>query len=190
VNAKKKPDKPETRAVSDDDMALFREAVGEVRAVSHDRIDTAKPATPPLVRHSDNDDRSVMQSLLEDLSESDFLETGEHLSYTQPGVQRSVLKKLKSGRYSIQAEIDLHGLTVEEARQELSAFLKNARERRHLCVRVIHGKGRKNSDKAPRIKPAVNQWLQRNKGVLAFCSARMNDGGTGAVYVLLKRIAD
>jgi DNA-nicking Smr family endonuclease len=131
-----------------------------------------------------------MDSLLDDLSESDLLETGEHLSYTQPGVQKSVLRKLKSGKYSIQSEIDLHGLTVNEARLELSDFLKAAQQRRHLCIRVIHGKGRKNANKSPRLKPAVNQWLQRNKMVLAFCSARINDGGTGAVYVLLKRTTE
>lgn len=169
-------------------MALFREAVGEVRSVNNDRVETETRPQRPLLRHSEQDDRSVMQSLLEDLSEFDMLETGEHLSYTQPGLQRSVLKKLKSGRYSIQSEIDLHGLTVNEARQELAEFLVAAQERRHLCVRVIHGKGRKNADRAPRLKPAVNQWLQRNRQVMAFCSARMNDGGTGAVYVLLKRI--
>ena len=168
-------------------MALFREAVGEVRSVNNDRVETEKRPQRPLLRHSEQDDRSVMQSLLEDLSEFDMLETGEHLSYTQPGLHRPVLKKLKSGRYSIQSEIDLHGLTVNEARQELAEFLVAAQERRHLCVRVIHGKGRKNADRAPRLKPAVNQWLQRNRQVMAFCSARMNDGGTGAVYVLLKR---
>ena len=168
-------------------MALFREAVGEVRSVPHDRVDSAKPIQAPLVRHTEDDDRSVMRSLMDELSESDFLETGEHLSYTQPGVQRNVLKKLKTGRYSIQAEIDLHGLYVEEARTELSAFLKAAQQNRKLCVRIIHGKGRKNAERGPRLKPAVNQWLQRNKNVLAFCSARNNDGGTGAVYVLLKR---
>ncbi|MFK8081165.1 MAG: Smr/MutS family protein [Granulosicoccus sp.] len=186
----KHPEEPPGKSVSDDDMALFREAVGDVRSVEHDRIDTPKPSASPVIRHSEHDDRSVMQSLLEDLSESDFLETGEHLSYTQAGVQRGVLKKLKSGRYSVQSEIDLHGLKVEEARLELSEFLKAARERRHLCVRIIHGKGRKNAAQGPRLKPAVNQWLQRNKSVLAFCSARMNDGGTGAVYVLLKRMGE
>lgn len=155
--------------------------------MNHDRVDTTVPIRSPVVRHSEQDDRSVMHALLEDLSEADFLETGEHLSYTQPGVQRSVLKKLKSGKYSVQAEIDLHGLTVEEARRELSGFLKRTREQRQLCVRVIHGKGRKNAERSPRLKPAVNQWLQRNSAVLAFCSARTNDGGTGAVYVLLKR---
>ena len=177
------------KTVSDDDLALFREAVGDVRSVTNDRVDTQNPPAKPLVGHSEKDDRSVMESLLENLSEVDLLETGEHLSYTQPGVQRSVLRKLKNGRYSIQSEIDLHGLTVDEARKELSSFLVEAQERRHLCVRVIHGKGRKNTERAPRLKPAVNQWLQRNKQVLAFCSARMNDGGTGAVYVLLKRQA-
>ena len=171
-------------------MALFRDAVGEVRTVPNDRVESSKAPPPPLVRHSEKDDRSVMQSLMDDLSEADFLETGEHLAYTRPGVQHSVLKKLKAGKYSIQSEIDLHGLIVEEARAELSAFLTMAQERRHLCVRIIHGKGRKNIERAPRLKPAVNQWLQRNKNVLAFCSARMNDGGTGAVYVLLKRASD
>jgi len=175
------------KTVSDDDMALFREAVGDVRSVENDRIESTERPTAPLIRKTDQDDRSVMDSLLNELSEADLLETGEHLSYTQPGVQRSVLRKLKSGRYSLQSEIDLHGLTVNEARQELSDFLKAAQERRHLCVRVIHGKGRKNAERSPRLKPAVNQWLQRNKQVLAFCSARVNDGGTGAVYVLLKR---
>lgn len=169
-------------------MALFREAVGDVRSVNNDRVEPEERPHRPLLRHTEEDDRSVMKSLLADLSEADLLETGEHLSYTQPGVQRTVLKKLKSGRYSIQSEIDLHGLTVNEARQELAEFLHAAQERRHLCVRVIHGKGRKNATSAPRLKPAVNQWLQRNRQVLAFCSARMNDGGTGAVYVLLKRV--
>jgi len=168
-------------------MALFREAVGDVRSVDNDRVEL-EPASPPPIKHArEEDNRSVMDSLLDNLSESDLLETGEHLSFTQPGVQRSVLRKLKSGKYSIQAEIDLHGLTVSEARIELSGFLKDSQENRRLCVRIIHGKGLKNSERAPRLKPAVNQWLSRNKQVLAFCSARLNDGGTGAVYVLLKR---
>ena len=72
-------------------MALFREAVGEVRSVNNDRVESEQRPKRPLLRHTEQDDRSVMQSLLEDLSEYDLLETGEHLSYTQPGVQRSVL---------------------------------------------------------------------------------------------------
>lgn len=179
------------KTVSDDDSALFRDAVGDVKSVRNDRIDLSeqkpKPQRPSAASIK-ADDRSVMAALLEDLGENDLLETGEHLAYTAEGVQRSVLRKLKSGRYSLQSEVDLHGYNVAEARVVLSEFLKTAREKRHLCVRVIHGKGRKNADKAPRLKPAVNQWLQRNKAVLAFCSARDHDGGTGAVYVLLRRL--
>jgi len=176
--------------LSDEDRALFRDAVGEVRGVNNDKAQdtTSKPA--PNVRSAKKDDRSVMESLLSELGENDLLETGEHLSFTAPGVQNSVLRKLKSGKYAIQAEIDLHGMRLNEAKQELGAFLKESQLRRLLCVRIIHGKGRKQADKAPRMKPAVNQWLQSNKSILAFCSARANDGGTGAVYALLKRPKD
>lgn len=169
-------------------MAMFRDAVGDVRAVKNDKIEPVSRPLKPTVNSAADDDRSVMALLLEELSEADLLETGEHLAYTSPGVQRAVLRKLKAGRYAIQSEIDLHGLTLNQARSELSEFLGEARQRRHLCIRVIHGKGRKNADTPPRMKPAVNQWLQRNRQVLAFCSARAMDGGTGAVYVLLKRI--
>ena len=168
-------------------MALFRDAVGEVRAIVNDKIEHQTQPLKPQLQSTKDDNRSVMQSLLEELSEADLLETGEHLAYTQAGVQRSVLRKLKAGRYAIQAQIDLHGLTLKQARAELSVFLIESQQQRHLCVRIIHGKGRKQADRAPRMKPAVNQWLQRNKQVLAYCSARAIDGGTGAVYVLLRR---
>lgn len=178
------------KPISEDDKALFRDAVGEVKSIANDKApdNAAKPAAK--VSHTKRDERSVMETLLSELSENDLLETGEHLSYTAPGVQKAVLRKLKSGKYSIQAELDLHGLTLDGAKRELGGFLSACQQRRLLCVRVIHGKGRKQADKAPRMKPAVNAWLQSNKQVLAFCSARSNDGGTGAVYVLLKRLTD
>ena len=178
------------KTLSEDDKALFRDAVGDVKGVTNDKAPNSAAKPKPRVKSSQRDDRSVMESLLSELSENDLLETGEHLSYTAPGVQHAVLRKLKSGKYAVQAEIDLHGMTLAIAKNELGEFLVECQHRRLLCVRVIHGKGRKQAEKAPRMKPAVNQWLQSNKQVLAFCSARMNDGGTGAVYVLLKRISD
>ncbi len=174
------------RKITDEDSSLFRDAVGDVKRVAHDRVDEPRRKREPVMRQAERDDRSVMAALLEELSETDFLETGEHLAWTRPGVQRAVLKKLKSGRYSIQGEIDLHGLTVEEARVELSAFLAAARAERRLCVRIIHGKGRMDGTRGPRLKPAVNGWLQKHRAVLAFCSARISDGGTGAVYALMR----
>ena len=185
--AKKKPIK---KIISEDDKALFRDAVGDVKSVANDKAPDSAAKPTARVSSARQDDRSVMETLLSELSEADLLETGEHLSYTAPGVQKAVLRKLKSGKYAVQAEIDLHGMTLAIAKDELGAFLSECQQRRLLCVCVIHGKGRKQADKAPRMKPAVNQWLQNNKRVLAFCSARANDGGTGAVYVLLKRPTD
>lgn len=173
--------------MSSDDIELFRNAVGDVRSVANDQIEPSVPKKPVRLRSAERDDRSVMKALLDELSDADLLESGEHLAYASPGIQRGVLRKLRSGKYAVQSEIDLHGLTVDAARTELSEFLRAAQDRRHLCVRIIHGKGRRNADAEPRLKPAVNAWLQRNNQVLAFCSARANDGGTGAVYVLLKR---
>ena len=174
------------KPISDADKALFRDAVGEVKPVKDDKAVQDKPA-PQLGKITKQDDKHVMESLLAELSETDLLETGEHLSFTRDGVQKGVLRKLKSGQYSIQGEIDLHGLTLKQARQELSEFLGFAIDNRRLCVRIIHGKGRKQPDKQPRLKPAVNTWLQSHKSVLAFCSAREMDGGTGAVVVLLRK---
>jgi len=172
----KKPPKPASKnvepAVDEDDSALFRNAVGEVRKVKSDTVHTTPIAPPPLRRQADADNDDVMASLLKEFDDCDALETGEHLGYARPGVQRGVLKKLRTGRYAVQAEIDLHGLTVKDARRELSAFLADVQQRHLLCVRVIHGKGRKRPEQAPRLKPAVNQWLQSHKQVLAFCSAR------------------
>lgn len=175
------------KTISDDDMALFRDAVGEVRSVATDKVALDQERPKPKVGSERRDDESVMDSLLSELSENDFLDTGEHLSHTQPGLQRGVLRKLKSGKYASQAEVDLHGLTLKQAKSELSAFLKHAQAERHLCVTIIHGKGRRDIEQGPKLKPAVNQWLRFNSQVLAFCSARAADGGTGAVYVLLKR---
>ena len=176
--------------ISDADKALFRDAVGDVKPVTNDKVSPNKAPPPARTRSLERDNESVMSSLLADFSENDLLETGEHLGYTAPGVQRSILRRLKSGRYSIRAELDLHGLTREEAAIDLSRFLRDCREDGKLCVRIIHGKGRKDSDRRPVLKPLVNAWLQRNKAIVAFCSARDNDGGTGAVYVLLKRPVD
>jgi DNA-nicking Smr family endonuclease len=81
----------------------------------------------------------------------------------------------------------LHGLTTEAARDELTAFIRNARQHGHRCVRIIHGKGLRSPDKRSVLKAKTDRWLRQKNDVLAFCSARPVDGGTGAVYVLLKR---
>lgn len=184
---KNSSEKQKQTSISDEDRSLFRDAVGEVKPVGDDRhrSEKRKPAPEPVSQRRDN--ASVMQELLSDFTENDLLDTGEHLSYTAEGVQRSILRNLKSGKYAIQAELDLHGFTLEQSHREFNEFLSAALERQYTCIRIIHGKGRKQSQKAPVLKPAVASWLRRNRHVLAFCSARNSDGGTGAAYVLLKK---
>jgi DNA-nicking Smr family endonuclease len=115
------------------------------------------------------------------------LETGVELLFARNGLQHSVLRKLRRGQFSVAAELDLHGLRVEEARQELGQFLLHCRLTHKQCVRIIHGKGNRSHRQQPVLKGKVNHWLRQRDEVLAFCSARPIDGGTGAIYVLLKR---
>jgi DNA-nicking Smr family endonuclease len=110
---------------------------------------------------------------------------GDELVYHRPGLQASVLKKLRRGQYRVQAEIDLHGLTVAEAKQALREFLAAALDRQFRCVRIIHGKGLRSGHRGPVLKGVVSSVLRRVKPVVAYVSARQVDGGTGAVYVLL-----
>ena len=175
--------------VTDDDRSMFRDAVGDVKPVTTGnkrQPDKKPPSVTAKMQHNDN--KAVMRELMEDFQDVDLLETGEHLAWTAPGIQRSELKKLKSGKYAIQSELDLHGLTREQAKSAVTEFIREARAKELRCVRIIHGRGRKNPEQAPVLKRAIDAWLSHHKQVLAYCSAREHDGGTGAVYVMLRRV--
>lgn len=173
-----KSDKP-----SDSD--LFREAVGEVRRMDDDRIAPPKPDVKPIPRQLIADEEQVLDDMLSDHYTVDF-QPGDILSYMQPGIQKTVFKKLRTGKYRIDAELDLHGMRSADARVSIQSFLLKAKERQWRCVRIVHGKGLRSSNKGPVLKGLVNQWLRRLDDVLAFHSAPPEDGGTGAVYVLVK----
>jgi DNA-nicking Smr family endonuclease len=108
------------------------------------------------------------------------------LSFQRGGVRIQVMRRLKRGLIPIDDEIDLHGLTQTAARDGLADFIAISRDSGHRCVRVIHGKGYRSGARGPVLKTAVNLWLRRHTDVIAFASARAIDGGTGAVYVLLR----
>jgi DNA-nicking Smr family endonuclease len=124
--------------------------------------------------------------MLSDALDPAELETGEELLYCRPGMQHNVMRKLRRGQYSVEAELDLHGMRVAEARQVLSDFLRHSLDSGIKTIRIIHGKGNGSLNKQPVLKGKVNHWLRQRVEVLAFCSARPVDGGTGAIYVLLK----
>ena len=108
------------------------------------------------------------------------------LSFRRPGVRDQTLRQLRRGRYPVEDELDLHGLNQAAARDELAEFIASSRHAGLRCVRVVHGKGYRSGARGPVLKIAVNTWLKRHADVLAFTSARAIDGGTGAVYVLLR----
>ncbi len=172
----------------DDERDLFRKAVGKIRPVKQDKIHPAPKRRKPVPEQTLRDQREVMDSLLSDEYEPVDIETGEELLYTRPGLQLTVIRKLRRGQFAIEAELDLHGATSIQARAAVDTFLKNARDQDKRVVRIIHGKGNSSEGKMPVLKGKVNSWLRQKDEVLAFCSARQNDGGTGAVYVLLKRM--
>ncbi len=108
------------------------------------------------------------------------------LSFHRAGVRIQVIRRLRRGLYPIEDELDLHGLTQSLARDRLADFIARSRDSGRRCVRIIHGKGSRSGARGPVLKTAVNLWLRRHMDVVAFISARAIDGGTGAVYVLLR----
>lgn len=174
--------------MTEDDRQIFRKAVADARPLTHDRVPLASPAPPPRPLQRLADERRVLEELIESIPDDPECATGEELLFLRPGVQNSVLRKLRRGHYSVGAQIDLHGMTAAEARPALAHFLQEARRRGARCVRVIHGKGLGSKYRQPVLKVKVNHWLRQRDEVLAFASAPATDGGTGAAYVLLKSL--
>lgn len=169
------------------DLDLFREIIGEVKPVPHQRVEPHHARPKPHPRFTSEAEQRVMQEALTQALEPDEHETGEELLYCGPGVQQGVFRKLRRGQFIVGAELDLHGLTSVEAHTVVADFLHTSRRQGVRCVRIIHGKGLGSRHRGPVLKTKLNVWLRHREDVLAFASARPMDGGTGAVYVLLKR---
>jgi DNA-nicking Smr family endonuclease len=173
--------------MGDDDSDAFKNSLEGVRVLDQDKIFPHSDRPRPIPKQTRRDEEDVIDSLLSEGFEPYDTETGEELLFSRPGLQKSVLRRLRRGEYTLTAELDLHGLTVERARPALSAFLDDARRSRHTCVRIVHGKGLGSPGKKPVLKHRVLHWLRQRDDVLALCSARPFDGGTGAAYVLLRK---
>ncbi|HEV2111665.1 MAG TPA: Smr/MutS family protein [Gammaproteobacteria bacterium] len=173
-------------SISEEERRLFRESVAGAKPLAVKKKPAPRGAKPPpRARFSDAEKRAVLEeSLRLDLQDTDAF-TGEELWYAKPGVQHALMRKLRRGQFSPRAELDLHGLRSEDARAVVAEFLQVARQRDYRCVRIIHGKGLGSGPKGPVIKQKLGGWLRQRKDVLAFCSARPVDGGSGALYVLL-----
>jgi DNA-nicking Smr family endonuclease len=171
----------------DDDASDFRAAMNGVRRHAPTERVATRPTPPtPTPRHSTADERAVLLEMLAGPDPDEF-ETGETLSYRAPGVQERVLRQLRRGGYRIEAELDLHGLNRDRARVEVAAFLAQCRDLDRRCVRIIHGKGNGSPNTGPVLKQRLDGWLRKVRDVTAFCTARPGDGGSGAIYVLLRQ---
>lgn len=169
------------------DKELFRASVKGVKRLRPQRAPPRRARIPPLPRKTLEDEQRVREELLTHDFDPAEVELGDELSFARPGLQHGVMHKLRRGQFSIGAELDLHGMTVPLARRALREFLARCLLADTRCVRVIHGKGLSTPNRPPVLKGRVNRWLQQDGDVLAFCSARARDGGTGALYVLLKK---
>ena len=177
--------KPPT--VTPEDAALFREAIGEVRALDPPPPAPERPRPAPEPRMQALDEAlALAQSRTASCLEA-TIDAAETLAYRRDEVPEKVLKALKRGAYSIGGELDLHQLRAVEAERWLRTFLAESRTGGHACVRIIHGKGLRAAEGGSVLKALVDRMLRQRADVLAFASAPKAMGGTGAVLVLLAR---
>lgn len=175
----------------DNDLSLFRAQMRGVRPIQHDRADTgkAKPDRARLNALRQAATQSQQSIKVDGLSDQFVIDVGaeDELLWAANGLQESQVRKLKAGQISFDGSLDLHGMSVEKARDTLWEFLAEATRLEIRCVRVTHGKAARLDGKRPLIKSHVNTWLRQHPQVLGFSSCIAKHGGTGAVYVLLKR---
>lgn len=170
------------------DRLLFERAVGPVRRLTHHGRHVHRPEPRlPVPTQRQRDEQAVMQEALSDAFDAEtLLHTDEHLSFRRPGVGPDVVRKLRQGEWSLQAQMDLHGLRTDEARAALATFIREAHKHGLRCVRVVHGKGLGSPGKTPVLKGKVHSWLAQKTEVMAFVQARPAEGGAGALVVLLR----
>ena len=166
---------------------MFELAVGPVTLlpgdlhVLHQRAPTS---IEPRQRIAD-ERQALLQTMSDDFDVDSLLETDETLSFRRPQISINVVNKLRRGPWSLQGQIDLHGLRRDQAREALGNFVQDSVRRGLRCVRVVHGKGNGSPGREPVLKAKVRGWLVQKQEVLVFVQARASDGGSGALMVLL-----
>ncbi len=171
--------------------AFFAHAVGAVKPLPPKHRPGERAVLPltqaaPIAVQHQRDEHAVMREALSDEFDVEtLLDTDDALSYRRSGIGTDVTRKLRKGGWSIQGQVDLHGLRREDAREALVDFIKDAARMGWRCVRVVHGKGLGSPGKTPVLKGKVQSWLIQKQEVLAFVQARPAHGGAGALVVLL-----
>jgi DNA-nicking Smr family endonuclease len=176
------------------DEELFLAEIGGTARIDRSEGRVGAPPPDPDKRPRRPSDDAEVLATLADLCDGDgafdIADSDEYIEGVADGIDRRLLKRLRAGEYAVQAHLDLHGATREEAKERVARFILDSRRAGRRCVLLVHGRGNHSKDQIPVLKMAVRSWLERGhiaRSVLAFATARPADGGAGAVYVLLRR---
>lgn len=166
---------------------LFARAIGATKPLRRKAAVPLAPEPPaPIpVQQQLDEQRVLRESLSDEFDVTTLLDADDAMSFRRPGINTDVTRKLRAGEWSIQREIDLHGMRSDEARDALGAFVRDAHKQGIRCVRVVHGKGLGSPGKQPVLKAKVQRWLIQKNETLAFVQAKPAEGGAGALVVLL-----
>jgi len=180
TRARRLPDDPE--------QAAFILAMAGVEPLPDSNLASLdKPPPRPAPQQTQADRQAVLhESLHAPITLQDRLEGGDEAAYLRPGLAQTVLRDLRRGRWVVQDEIDLHGLNREQARHLIAGFLHTCLHQGKRCLRIVHGKGHGSPHKLSVLRQLVRGWLAQRHEVLAYCQAKPQDGGEGALLVLLR----
>lgn len=173
-----------TKPIKDEDSALFRQAMQGVKPLGKGSKAPDDTLPPPARKKSPVIPVMSLKKHYHDRPNAPTVSGATVLDYCHASLPHRDRRRLKRGQIPIDASLDLHGLTLEAARSAFSDFIAKAQAQQCRCIRIVHGKG--HHDTPPVLKNGVYQWLPQSDIVLAYCSAQPKDGGTGAVYVLLR----
>ena len=166
---------------------LFTRAIGATEPLKRKAsvVLAPEPPAPIPYQHQLDEQRVLRESISDEFDVETLLDVDDAMSFRRPGIGTDVTRKLRAGEWSIQRQVDLHGLRSDEAREALGAFIRTAHRQGVRCVRVVHGKGLGSPGKQPVLKTKAQRWLIQKNEVLAFVQAKPAEGGAGALVVLL-----
>lgn len=163
----------------------FSALLANVKPLHNKRVKPHRPAIKPIPKQRLADDQRVLDELLSCDPEEASIQCGDELSFLKNGYPAKLLKQLRRGKFSVEDEFDMHGLTVKQAKHQVRLFISESEYNGFGTVRIIHGKGLSSPGREPVLKRYILGWLKKMDAVLAVSSATPRDGGTGAIYVLL-----
>lgn len=185
-----KPVKAKKVVEEEDDARLFLSAMDGVEQITERGEAPAPNVRLPEIIDENAEALAQLSEMVAGQGDFDVADTEEYIEGAAPGIDRNLLRTLRRGDFAVQGRLDLHGMSQVEARDAVERFLSESRRMRKRCVLVVHGRGLNSKDSIPVLKQQVKAWLSQKRigqMVLAFATARPQDGGAGAVYVLLRR---